>query len=96
MRLRIGVSPEMVKEEAERRILLIMPVHKQMNALALAERLRQQTGSADPSDWPAEFQPLVAQANAAFDAINVLRAASDRLEAMRPIPPDYQSDQHWS
>ena len=86
----------MVKEEAERRILLVMPVPKQINALALAERLRQQTGSENPADWPAEFQPLVAQANAAFDAINALRAASNRLEAMQPIPPNFTDDTYWS
>lgn len=96
MRLRIGVSAAMVKEEAERRILMVMPPHKQMNALALAERLRQLTGSADPADWPAEFQPLVAQANAAFDAINALRAASNRIEAMQPIPANYTADSFWS
>ena len=96
MRFDIHVTPEMVKAEAERRIVLIMPLHRQMNALALAERLRQVTGSADPSDWPAEYQPLVLAANDAFDQINHLRAASNAIEALEPIPPDFEADRHWN
>ena len=32
---------------------------------------------------------------AMFVKIDAIRSASDALEAMMPIPPDYQSDTYW-
>ena len=36
-----------------------------------------------------------AEAAAAWAPINAIRAASDALEAMDPIPADYAADHHW-
>lgn len=75
MRLRISVTADMVKAEAERRILAQWPISKQLNVLR-------------EGDLEA-----VANMSAAIDA---MRAASNRLEAMQPIPANYTADSFWS
>lgn len=89
-----AVSPSAVKAEAERRILAVMPEWKQRNALAAGQAAVMAHGS-DPAMWPPELQAEHTAAMAAWAAINAIRASSDVLEAMDPIPADYAADYHW-
>lgn len=74
MRLVKAVEPRHVKAEAERRILTVWPLWRQMNAL--------RDGGDD----------LVRMGN----EIDAIRAASNVLEAMQPIPADFDHERHWS
>lgn len=84
-----------VRAEAERRILEIMPAHQQRNSLALGMEMSMAHGP-DPANWPAEQQAIHAQVMAAWAAIKALRAASNIIEAMDPIPADFRDNSYWS
>lgn len=84
-----------VKREAERRILAVMPEYQQRNALALfAETV--QTHGVDPANWPGPLQATNAAIMGAWGAIKAIRAKSDAIEAMDPIPADFTADAHWA
>lgn len=82
-----------VKNEARRRILARFPEWKQTNMVARGLELQEiwrQSGV-----WKPEEQ---AEANAlagAWGWIKAVRAASDLLELMSPIPGDFNNDRHW-
>lgn len=88
------ISADEVKAEAERRILAIMPEHKQRNSLALGMEMSMEYGS-DPANWPAAEQAIQTQVMTAWAAIKAIRAASNTLEAMDPIPADFRADSYW-
>ena len=85
------VTPQAVKDEARRRILAIAPEWKQHNltaeATALAEKGRD-TWSADELAAWNNTQTIRRQ-------INDIRQASNRIEALNPIPSDFEDDKHW-
>jgi len=83
---------EGVKQEAGRRIVAIAPEWKQRNMLArIAELLR--IGEANLS---AAEQADLAAIEAIWTTIKGLRAKSNALEAMDPIPLDYTDDKYWT
>ncbi len=84
-----------VKAEACRRIEAILPDYKQRNVLAFGLEAVMTYGS-DPADWPAGLRAVNADMQAKWAAIKLIRARSDELEAMNPIPADYRADRHWS
>lgn len=88
------ILAEEVKAEARRRIVAILPEHQQNNLLAEGLKAVVEHG-ADVSKWPVEVQALVAPGLAAFARIKVIRAKSDEIEAMDPIPLDYADDKFW-
>ena len=85
-------TAQQVKAEAQRRILAILPEWRQRNLTAqaaiLAEKGRANWTKAETDAWTA--------GRALWDRINAIRAASDALEALDPIPADYADDHHWT
>ncbi|MEP3049412.1 MAG: hypothetical protein ABJL55_16310 [Roseibium sp.] len=80
-----------VKSEAERRILLICPVWKQRNLTARAAEL----AIKGVANWTADEQSEVNAGQLLWDQIKAIREASDALEAMDPIPQDFDDDSYW-
>jgi len=68
------------------------PEWKQRNMTARAVELLHIQAS---QPWTPEEQAEADALQAAWAWIASVRAASDVLEAMQPIPADWQSDQHW-
>jgi len=84
-----------VKAEAARRIDLIMKDYEQRNALALGQEMVLTYGP-DTSTWPADKQAVLVAAMSKWEAIKALRATSDLIEAMSPIPADFREDAYWA
>lgn len=89
-----------VKSEAQRRIIELTGAStletclvKQLNALMRATELTNKvaTGATLSPSEAAEATQLKALA----DAIRGVRAASDAIEAMQPIPADFNDDARW-
>lgn len=51
---------------------------------------------AEPREWTAEERARLATLHGADQMLESIRAASNRLEAMQPVPADYAADDHWS
>ena len=85
-------TADMVKQEASRRILAICPDWKQRNLTARAAEL----AIKGVDNWTAEEQAEHAAGQAIWDKVKAVRARSNELEAMNPIPVDYSSDVYWS
>ena len=86
-----AVTADQVRAEAARRILAVCPEWRQRNLTARAAELAM-NGSAN---WTAGEQVEVATGQAIWDQIKAIRAASNALEPMDPIPADYVDDSHW-
>jgi hypothetical protein len=89
-----------VKDEAQRRIIaltgaddLTATMIKQLNASMRATEFNNKlaTGGTLTTEEQAEATALQALA----DAIKAIRAASNVLEAMDPIPSDYDDNSNW-
>jgi len=85
------ITAQQVKDEAYRRIVAICPEWKQRNLTAQAAILAEK-GRAN---WTADELAAWDAGEAIWQQIAAVRAASDVLEAMDPIPDDYASDEHW-
>jgi hypothetical protein len=90
-----------VKAEAQRRIIavtgttdLMSCLIKQLNANMRANELNDKrvNGEALTQDEQAEAERLRTLAN----AIKSIRARSNDIEALSPIPRDYDSDTRWT
>lgn len=92
--LRPLIGPDQVKAECRRRILLIMTEDQQRNTLAAGQAAMMDYG-ADPSTWPSELQRRQAAAVAAWAEIERLRARSNEIEALDPLPADIRDDGLW-
>jgi len=83
---------EGVKREASKRILGIAPDYKQRNMLARSvEFLR--IGEANLTQ---EQRDEVLAMELIWETIQIIRARSDAIESMQPIPPDYTDDKYWT
>lgn len=80
-----------VKAEAYRRIIAICPEWKQRNLTAQATQLLRK-GEAN---WTQDEAAAWAAGQAIWEQIAEIRAASDTIEAMDPIPTDYDDDSYW-
>lgn len=85
-------TPEMVKAEASRRIIAICPEWMQRNLTAQAAQLAKK-GEAN---WTPEEHAAWDAGEALWNQIAAIRAKSDLLEAMDPIPMDYTLDMYWT
>lgn len=83
-----------VKAEAARRIDLIMHDYEQRNALALGQEMVLTYGP-DATKWPAEMQAVLASMMGMWAEIKTIRAKSNEIEAMKPIPADFATDKYW-
>jgi hypothetical protein len=81
-----------IKAEAERRILAICPEWKQRNLTAQAAILAEK----GRSQWTAGELDAWTTGEALWAQVAAIRAASDALEAMDPIPEDITDDTHWA
>lgn len=81
-----------VKAEARRRIVAKYPEWKQLNMMARSVEL--QDNRAQQAWSPAEKAEVEAL-KAAWVWIKSVRAASDKIEALDPIPMDYAADARW-
>lgn len=91
---RINVDAAAVKQEARRRILERYPDWKQTNMVARSVELQdiwRQVGS-----WTPEERAEADALTAAWAWIKAIRAASDEIEAMTPIPADFAADARWA
>jgi hypothetical protein len=86
------LSPDEIKAEAERRILLVCPEWKQRNLTARAAELALK-GAANLTPEEAEE---VAAGQAIWDTIKAIRLASNTIEAMNPIPENFRDDTYWT
>ena len=80
-----------VKAEANRRITSLCPEWKQRNLLAQAAQLTLK----GKSNWTAEDQAAWDAGDALWKQIEAIRAKSDLIEAMTPVPADFNEDKHW-
>ena len=90
-----------VKNEAQRRInalfgaadlntSLVKQSNAQMRAIELTNILHQRAHTSEEATEAAALQDIA-------DAVKVIRAKSDEIEAMNPIPSDYATnDSYWS
>lgn len=82
---------EAVKYEAGRRIIEICPEWKQRNLTAQAAQLAKK-GEAN---WTSEEAAAWAAGEALWGQIAAIRAASDTIEAMDPIPANFYDLPDW-
>lgn len=87
----IGVTPDDVKAEARRRIIALANEDQQRNATARGLELEHK----GQDNWTAEEAAEVAAIQALWARVKSIRAASDSIETMNPIPADYTDDRHW-
>lgn len=88
-----GPTAEDVKVEANRRIIAVCPDWKQRNLTAQAVLLAKQV--ADGTSLSTEQQAAWDAGQALWMQIAAIRAASDVIEAMTPIPRDFEHDGYW-
>lgn len=83
-----------VKAEANRRIVAICPEWKQRNYIATDLTFTKiiQTGGT----LTAEQEAARSNMESVWTTIQGIRAKSDEIEAMSPIPQDFASDSYWS
>jgi len=86
------ITAQQVKDEAYRRIVIICPEWKQRNLTAQASILAEK-GRAN---WTAEELAAWEAGEAIWSEIATIRAKSDELELMDPIPQDYTEDKWWT
>lgn len=80
-----------VKAEAARRILAIAPEWKQRNMTARGVELL----SLGRENWSQTDIDEAAAMQVVWSRIKAVRAASNALESMDPIPADYADDNYW-
>lgn len=84
-------TSEQVKAEAYRRIIAIVPEWKQRNLTAQAAVLAEK-GRAN---WTPEETAAWDAGSAIWARIAAIRAASDDIEAIDPIPSDFTDNSYW-
>ena len=88
----VVVLPAEVKAEAGRRIVAICPEWRQRNLTAQATQLLRK----GEVNWSSEEAAAWAAGQAIWDQIAAIRARSDEIEAMDPIPADFRDDAYWA
>lgn len=83
---------EGVKQEAGRRVLAIAPDYRQRNMLARTAQLLR-IGEANLTQSQRDEVLAIERV---WETIQMIRARSDAIEAMQPIPPDYTDDKYWA
>jgi hypothetical protein len=86
-----AIAADDVKAEASRRILDLCPEWKQRNLTAQAAIL----AAKGRDNWTDEEQAAWDAGEALWEQISTIRAASDQIEAMDPIPQDFTDDKYW-
>lgn len=84
-------TPLDIKAEARRRIIAIADEDRQRNLTARGVELLR-VGTAN---WTSAEQAEADAIDAVWQAIKAIRAASDTIEAMDPIPADFTDPAYW-
>jgi hypothetical protein len=87
----VVVTKEMIKAEAQRRILARLPYWKQSNYNAKMNELNMLHNIN--GSWTAEEQAIVDYLKSEWLWAEGIRNKSDELELS--LPEDYQDDEHW-
>ena len=87
----VVVTVEDIKREASRRILAFLPIHAQNNMMMASISLLHK-GQAN---WTAEDTAVAAKNLAAESYIKAVRAKSNEIESISPLPEDYADDSRW-
>ena len=85
------VLVEDIKREANRRILGFLPMHAQNNMMMASISLIHK-GQAN---WTAEDTAVAAKNLAAEAYIKAVRAKSNEIETISPLPEDYADASRW-
>ena len=85
------VPAQLVKDEAYRRIVAIVPEWKQRNLTAQAAILADK-GRAN---WTTDELAAWDAGEALWARVAAIRTASNDIEAMDPIPQDFDDDSYW-
>lgn len=80
-----------IKQEANRRIVAICPEWKQRNLTAQAAQLAKK----GETNWTQAEAGAWTAGEALWAQIAAIRAASDAIEAMEPLPDDITADNLW-
>lgn len=88
-----GPTADHVKLEAENRILNKYPLTKQMNAYSDFMLMREHL--AGGGSLTAKQQTRYNAIKNAWSWVQSVRDASDTIEALDPIPDDYNDDARW-
>lgn len=83
-----------VKAEAQRRILAVFPFHHQLNTAGRGIEVLFDVVTTGREMTEAEQTELAAGLNA-YGKIKAIRAASDAIEGMDPLPADITNDELW-
>lgn len=85
------VTAAMVKAEARRRIIAIADEDRQRNLTARGVELLR----IGPASWTPDEQAEANAIDAVWQQIKAIRAASDVIEAMDPLPADFTDPAYW-
>lgn len=80
-----------VKAEAYRRIVAICPEWRQRNLTAQAAQLAKK----GETNWTQDEADAWAAGELLWAQISAIRLKSDEIEAMDPIPSDFELDVYW-
>jgi len=86
------ITAQQIKDEAYRRIITICPEWKQRNLTAQASILAEK----GRGNWTTEELAAWEAGEAIWSEIADIRAKSDEIELMDPIPQDYTEDKWWT
>lgn len=89
----VAIIPIQIKNEARRRISEKFPEWKQTNMVARGVELQDIWRLNGV--WTAQEQAEATALKSVWTWIKSVRTASDTLEAMIPIPLNYENDVHW-
>lgn len=96
----VVITADQVKAEAQRRIMALMGaasleacIIKQLNANMRANELN---AIRHEREWTAEESAEATSLTSMAAAIKAIRAISNEIEAITPIPYDYASDLRWA
>lgn len=81
----------LIKSEAARRIVAVVPEWKQRNLIAQATQLL----AKGRSNWSDAEKAAWAAGDAVWRRVAAIRARSDEIEAMDPLPADVTNDDLW-
>ncbi len=88
-----------VRAEAQRRMMALLGARDKAHMdVLISNNSREAIGllRKGSDSWTAEEKARAAKLEALDEAIDGIRAASNALEAKRPVPKDFQEEKYWS
>ncbi len=88
-----------VRAEAQRRMMALLGARDKAHMdILISNSSREAIGllRKGADNWTAKEKMRSAKLEALDEAIDDIRAASNALEAKRPVPKDFQEEKYWS